>query len=124
MKKLRYFTESLDAHEDLHHESQKSLALVGDGHWIRISDKTIFGIAEFAEHQFSLFMQDHPTVVVLPSLHEKKTIKDYLSKKNGGKHVSHLECLRNHCEVVESDTTADIVGKMIEHGHTFLSPER
>lgn len=124
MKKLRYFTESLNVHEDLHHESQKSKALVGDGHWVRISPTTIFGITELAEHQFSLFMQDHDHVVIYPSLHEKKTVKEHLSKKNGGKHISHLECLRNHCGVVETDTTADIVGKMVEHGHTFLSPER
>lgn len=124
MKRLRYFTETLPDHPDPHDPSQKSVALVGDGHWVRISPTTIMGIVELGDEHFTMFLQDHPSVVVYPSLHDKTSVKDHLTKKNGGKHLFHLDDLGKHCGVVSSDTITDVVSKMMQKGHTFLSPDK
>jgi len=125
MKRLRYFTETLPDTGDPHdHSTQKSMALLGDGHWVRISLTTIMGIVELSEDHFTNFFSDHPSVVIYPSLHERISIKDYLSKKNGGIHMFHLDDLSNHCGVIPSDIIADVVAKMMQRGHTFLSPDK
>ena len=125
MKRIRYFTETMQVHEDLHHESQRSEVLKkGQGSWLRIDDSTILVMAELSDTDFQHFLQDHHTVAMLPSLHEKTTLTDHLKKKNKGKHHDdHLNALSKY-GVEPTDTTSDAVAKIISLGHTQFSPDK
>lgn len=123
MIRLRYFIETLPSHPDLHHPSQASaVGSMGSTRldWIRLDNNTIMGWAELPPPAFSSLLISHPTVTVLPSVHDSVAIKKHCI--DYGK-PEHYNALAAYCGAIASDALMDIIGKMILKGHTFLHPD-
>jgi hypothetical protein len=127
MHRFRYFTETLPASDNPHdHTTQASViqALGGlGGHWVRIDAQTIVGYATLPADVFTKLVQGHDTVALCPSLHDKKTVHAHLTTHNNGKHSVHFDRLQKVAKLTPDDTTADVVGKLVEMGHVFLAPD-
>jgi len=123
MKRLRYYTETLLRPDNLHDHSvhrSKMSEFSKDYHWVRVDDNTILGYANLHEDNFHK-LQNHEHLVLHPSLHDKTPTKNHLIKK--GK-LEHYDSLVNHHGAQDHHTILDIIGNMVENGHTFLSPEK
>jgi hypothetical protein len=121
---MRYFTETLPEASDPHDSSQVSAlsSRLRDFHWVRLDANTIMGHAEFDETTFNdIAIQGHDTILVYPSLHDSTPVHTHAGKKNKGKHMQAIE---KACGAKQGDTIADVVAKMVEKGHTFLSPDK
>lgn len=126
MKRLRYYTESLPSHKDGgHHPSQVSAMSVHSRryHWVRLDDQMIMGYAELAQDSFSRLIAGHDTLALHPSLHDKKSVKHHLETHYQGKHANHFARLATVLGADSNDTTADLVGRLVEAGHTAMAPD-
>jgi hypothetical protein len=126
MKRLRYYTEQLPATKDPHDiDHISAMHYHSTKHdWVRLDENTIIGIAEVHDEGFHKLLKDHETIVMFPSIHERITVHDHFRKKNKGKHFNHFETLNKLHGVTSSDTTIDMITKLMENGHTMLSPDK
>jgi hypothetical protein len=125
VKRLRYYTEELAAHVNPHDVSQVSAIAVHcrTYHWVRIHTQLILGYAELPAAAFHLLVQGHDSIMLHPSLHDKTPVKVHANKHNNGKHAVHFEYLVSAIQASPTDTTADLVAKLVAAGHIFLSPD-
>ena len=125
MKRSRYFTETFARLDNPHDRSNpnwqaKIHTFASEAHCIQIDDNTIVGIVHLKDPQFSQ-LQNHDTICLHPSIHDKTSLKDHLT--NHGK-KSHHDALVNYAGVTNTDTVMDMVAKMVAKGNIFLAPDK
>lgn len=113
----RYYVEHLPAHENPHHESQRSKvhAHCREYHWVRVDSDTIVGIAHFRNGGHVSKANQHPEITVLASMYDRTPVKSILPPEK-------FASMKAKYSIADEHTTSDFVGKLLAAGHSHFEP--
>lgn len=122
MRHTRYFTELLPGNPDPHHASQLSemSKYARAYHWVRLDNSTILGFANVRLDTMARLTY-HPKICLFPSVHLKTIVKDHMTAR--GHSTAYNSLALAVPKINPTDTTADIMGKLIDAGYSMFEPD-